>query len=74
MKMFSWATCLKRLPSEYFRDNVWVSIDPDEATTEAMATLLGADERRPLARSVVNAKVRPRIRLTAFTVLGKQAG
>jgi predicted TIM-barrel fold metal-dependent hydrolase len=44
MKMFAWTTCLKRLPSEYFHDNVWVSIDPDEATTEAMTGLLGADK------------------------------
>jgi len=44
MKMFSWATSLKRLPSEYFHDNVWVSIDPDEATTEPMAKLLGANK------------------------------
>jgi predicted TIM-barrel fold metal-dependent hydrolase len=32
------------LPSEYFHDSVWVSIDPDEATTEAMAGLLGANK------------------------------
>ncbi len=44
MRMFAFATTLKRLPSEYFRDHVWVSIDPDEATTEAMAGLLGADK------------------------------
>jgi predicted TIM-barrel fold metal-dependent hydrolase len=34
---------LERKPSEYFRDRVWISCDPDERTVPALAERFGAD-------------------------------
>ncbi|HET6915934.1 MAG TPA: amidohydrolase family protein, partial [Acidimicrobiales bacterium] len=32
-----------RKPSDYFRDRVWISCDPDERTIPALADRFGAD-------------------------------
>jgi predicted TIM-barrel fold metal-dependent hydrolase len=34
---------MKKLPSEYFRENVWISCDPDERTIPALAARFGAE-------------------------------
>jgi predicted TIM-barrel fold metal-dependent hydrolase len=34
---------MKKLPSEYFRENVWISCDPDERTIPALAQRFGAE-------------------------------
>jgi uncharacterized protein len=34
---------LAQKPSEYFRDRVWISCDPDERTIPALAARFGAD-------------------------------
>jgi predicted TIM-barrel fold metal-dependent hydrolase len=37
---------LERRPSDYFRERVWISCDPDERTIPALAERFGADRFR----------------------------
>ncbi|MCH8088689.1 MAG: amidohydrolase [Chloroflexi bacterium] len=40
---YSFTTPMKRPPSEYFKRQCWISMDPDETTTPVVAQAVGAD-------------------------------